>query len=75
MAEEFNPHEIVERFRLRAAAVKSRQIPPIEGQDRRYFIEQAKNDFFDYSLIADANVTLADGILTFQVDLRSDQAQ
>jgi len=68
--EEFDPAAMVERFRARAAAVRSRGLPPIEGPERKRFAEQAQIDFMDYAMIGDAEATLEDGILTLRVDLR-----
>lgn len=61
---------MIERFRARARAVKSRGIPPVEGPERRQFIEQMQLDFMDYAMLGDAEGSLDDGILTLRVDLR-----
>ena len=61
---------MIERFKQRAAAVKQRPVPPVAGEERQRFIEQAKVDFQDYALLAGSTATLVDGILTFTVDLR-----
>ncbi len=61
---------MLERFRGRAEAVRSRGLPPIEGPDRQRFKEQAQADFMDFAIIGDAEVTMEDGILTLRVDLR-----
>ena len=61
---------MVERFRARAAAVRSRGIPPIEGPDRKRYIEQAQLDFMDYAMIGDAEASIEGGFLTLRVDLR-----
>ena len=74
MSEAFDPAAMVERFRVRAAAVRNRGIPPIEGPDRRRFVEQAQLDFMDFAMLGDATATLEDGILTLRVDLRPDAA-
>jgi hypothetical protein len=58
------------RFRARASAVRKRSIPPIEGPDRKRFVDQARIDFLDYAMIGDAAATLDDGILTLRIDLR-----
>jgi len=58
------------RFRDRAAAVRSRGVPPIEGPDRKRFIEQAELDYMDFALLGDAEATLLDGLLTLRIDLR-----
>jgi hypothetical protein len=70
MPEEFDPNAMVERFRARAAAVRQRGIPPIEGPERKRFIEQARVDFMDYAILGDAEVSIEDGVLLLRVDLR-----
>ena len=70
MADEFDVDAMIERFRERAKAVRSRGVPPVEGPDRRRFIEQAKTDYLDYAMLADAQGAIEDGILTLRVDLR-----
>ncbi|HUY22295.1 MAG TPA: hypothetical protein VMV22_08125 [Acidimicrobiales bacterium] len=74
MPEEFDPAAMVGRFRARAAAVRSRGIPPVEGPERQRFVEQAQLDFMDYAMIGDAETSLDDGILTLRVDLRPEAA-
>jgi hypothetical protein len=71
---DFDPNAMVERFRARAAAVRSRGIPPIEGEDRKRYMEQAQLDFMDYAMLGDAEANLEDGILTLTVDLRPNDA-
>ncbi len=61
---------MVARFRDRAAAVRERGLPPVEGPERRRFMEQAQTDFMDFAMIGDAEASLEDGILTLRVDLR-----
>jgi hypothetical protein len=75
MAEEFDPAAMVERFRERARAVKNRGIPPLEGQERRRFMERMQIDFQDFAMIGDAEASLDDGVLTLRVDLRPRPAQ
>ena len=70
MAEQFDPQAMIERFRDRARAVKRRGLPPVEGPERRKFIEQSQVDFQDFAMIGDATATLDGGILPLQVDLR-----
>jgi hypothetical protein len=57
------------RFRERAAAVERRNMPPVAGEERARFIEQAQLDFQDFAIIADAQWSFADGILTLTIDL------
>ena len=70
MANELDLDAMLQRFRDRAAAVKGRNLPPIGGDERARFIEQAQNDFQDFGIIADAAATLDDGVLTLTIDLR-----
>jgi hypothetical protein len=70
MAEDFDPEAMIERFRERAQAVKSRPLPPVAGPDKKRFLERAQTDFMDFAIIGDAEATLEDGILTLRVDLR-----
>jgi len=70
MADALDLDAMLERFRDRAAAVKNRNLPPIGGEERARFIEQAQNDFQDFAIIGDAAATLDDGILTLTIDLR-----
>ncbi|MHB1534258.1 MAG: hypothetical protein ACYC1D_06540 [Acidimicrobiales bacterium] len=74
MAADFDPDAMVERFRARARAVRQRGIPPVEGPDRKRFVDQARIDFMDYAMIGDAKVDLRDGVLTLTVDLRPEAA-
>ena len=70
MAEELDVDAMIQRFRDRAKAVRSRGVPPLEGEDRKRFIEQARLDYMDYAMLGDAEAALEDGILTLRVDLR-----
>lgn len=70
MADDFDVEAMIVRFRERARAVRSRGVPPVEGPDRRRFIEQAKTDYLDYAMLGDAQGEITDGILTLRVDLR-----
>jgi hypothetical protein len=61
---------MLRRFRERADAVKDRPLPPVAGEERQRFIEQAELDYMDFAIVADASWTFDDGILTLQLDLR-----
>ncbi len=61
------------RFQARAKAVRQRGIPPVEGPDRKRFVDQARIDFLDYALIGDAHGELDDGILTLRIDLHAER--
>lgn len=61
---------MIERFRERARAVRSRGVPPLEGAERKRFIEQARLDYMDYAMLGDASAAVEDGFLVLRVDLR-----
>jgi hypothetical protein len=65
---------MIERFRDRANAVRTRGLPPIEGAERLRFKEQMQADFMDYAMLGDAQAELVDGILTLRIDLRPKDA-
>ncbi len=58
------------RFQARARAVRQRGLPPVEGPERKRFLDQARIDFQDYALVGDASGHIDDGILTLTIDLR-----
>ena len=66
---EFDVSAFIDRFSDRAAAVKERGIPPLEGEARRAFIKSAEQDFQDYSLVASAEFTVEDGALVLRIPL------
>jgi len=67
---EFDPQEMLARYKDRAASVRRRQIPPVEGEARKDFIRQAELDFQDFAMLGSAEVELVDGVLTLRIDLR-----
>lgn len=70
MPDDFDVQAMIERFRDRAKAVRSRGVPPVEGPERRRFIEQSQRDYMDFAMLADAEGSLEDGVLTLRIDLR-----
>lgn len=70
MAESLDLDAFINRFRERARAVKNRGVPPVEGPERRRFIEQMQQDYMDFAMLGDAEASLDDGILTLKIDLR-----
>ena len=61
--------EFLARFADRAAAVKERGVPPLEGEARKSFIESAEMDYLDYSLVASAAWAVEDGQLVLRIPL------
>ncbi len=70
MAEDFDVDAMVTRFKERAAAVRKRGVPPLEGDDRKRFMQRMQLDYQDYAMLGDATGVLDDGILTLRIDLR-----
>jgi hypothetical protein len=70
MAEELDVEAMIARFQARAKAVRQRGMPPLEGPERKRFVDQARIDFQDYAIIGDAVGHVEDGVLTLSVDLR-----
>jgi hypothetical protein len=66
----FDVDAFIERFRQRAAAVRERGIPPLEGQARRRYVEAAEADHTDYSLIASADWAVEGDHLVLRIPLR-----
>ncbi|MFM8835429.1 MAG: hypothetical protein ACKOFM_01005 [Actinomycetota bacterium] len=70
MAANFDPAEMIHRFRDRAASVKRRPLPPVAGEERQNFLSQAQIDFQDFAMVGDAQATIEDGVLILRIDLR-----
>jgi hypothetical protein len=70
MAEGFDIDAMTTRFRERAAAVRQRGMPPVEGPERQMIIERMELDYMDFAILGDADGNVEDGILTLRVDLR-----
>lgn len=70
MGDQLDVEAMLERFRARARAVKQRNLPPVEGEQRREFIRQSQLDFQDFAIVGDATATLDDGVLILRIDLR-----
>jgi hypothetical protein len=70
MADGLDVDAMVTRFRERAAAVKRRPLPPVAGEERARFVQQAQTDYRDFAIIGDAVGVIEDGFLVLRVDLR-----
>jgi hypothetical protein len=70
MGDQLDIDAMLKRFRDRAHAVKTRPLPPVAGEERTKFIQQAQNDYQDFAIIGDAEASLEDGVLVLRVDLR-----
>ena len=61
---------MLQRCRDRAAAGRTRTLPPVGGEERQRFIDQAQDDLMDFGIVGDAEAILDDGVLTLRIDLR-----
>ncbi len=69
---QLNVDDFIKRFQDRAAAVKERGIPPLEGQARRQWIASAEDDYMDYSLVGRAEWSVEDDALVLRIPLSSE---
>ena len=63
---EFNPDDMIARFRERAEVGGGTMGSGIAQR----FLQAATVDFQDFAMLADASATLEDGILRLEIDLR-----
>lgn len=70
MGESLDVEAMLKRFQDRAHAVRSRPLPPVAGEERSRFIEQAQIDFQDFAMVGDADGAIEDGVLVLRIDLR-----
>ena len=68
---EFDVDQMLERFRERAQAVRERPLPPVAGEERKRFIEQAEADHLDFALVGSAKWAVEDGELVLRIPLSS----
>lgn len=70
MPDELDVDAMIQRFRDRAQAVRSRPLPPVAGEERAKFVRQAQVDFQDFAIVGDAAGSFEDGVLVLRIDLR-----
>jgi hypothetical protein len=75
MGDALDVDALINRFRERAVAVKRRPLPPVAGEERQRFLEQAQIDYMDFAMLGDATGTVEDGFLVLRVDLRPPDAK
>ncbi len=66
---QFDVDAMVQRYQERAAAVKDRPLPPVAGEERKRFIEQAERDYTDFALIGNALWSVEDDHLVLRIPL------
>jgi len=70
MGESLDVEAMIKRFQDRAHAVRNRPLPPVAGEERTRFIEQAQIDYQDFAMVGDATAEIEDGVLVLRIDLR-----
>jgi hypothetical protein len=70
MGDSLDVDAMIQRFRDRAQAVRSRPLPPVAGEERMRFVRQAEADFQDFAIVGDAEASIEDGVLVLRIDLR-----
>lgn len=68
---QFDVDAMIERFAVRAAAVKDRPLPPVAGEERKRFVEQAQTDYTDFALLSKASWAVDEGKLVLSIPLTS----
>lgn len=69
VAERLDVDAMIARYRGRAEAVRNRSLPPVAGEERRRFIQQAEEDYMDYSLVGAARWSVEEGHLVLRIPL------
>ena len=65
----FDVDAMLNRYKDRAAAVKNRPLPPVAGDERKQFIDQAQADYTDFSLVAGAKWNVENEHLVLRIAL------
>lgn len=68
---EFDVDAMIERYKGRAKAVKDRPLPPVAGDERQKFIQQAELDYTDFALIGSSRWSVEDNELVLRIPLAS----
>jgi hypothetical protein len=67
----FDVDAMLKRYQQRAQAVRDRPLPPVAGEERKKFIDQAETDYTDYALVANASWEIDDTHLILRIPLKS----
>jgi hypothetical protein len=66
----FDVDAMIERYAERAKAVRERPLPPVAGEERKMFVDQAEADYTDFALLASASWEIDDTHLVLRIPLR-----
>ena len=66
---QFDVDAMLRRYKERAKAVKERPLPPVAGEERQRFVDQANTDYTDFALISTASWEVEDNHLVLRIPL------
>lgn len=66
----FDVDAMLQRYKERAQAVRDRPLPPVAGEERKKFLNQAETDYTDYALVASASWEIDDAHLVLKIPLQ-----
>jgi len=66
---QFDVDAMLRRYEERAKAVKERPLPPVAGEERKRFVDQANTDYTDYALVSTASWEVEDNHLVLRIPL------
>lgn len=69
---QFDVDAMLKRYAERAQAVRDRPLPPVAGEERKKFINQAEIDYTDFALVASASWEIDDAHLVLRIPLKGD---
>lgn len=66
---QFDVDGMLRRYKERAKAVKERPLPPVAGEERQRFVDQANTDYTDFALVSTASWEVEDNHLVLRIPL------
>ena len=67
---QFDVDAMLTRYGERARAVRDRPLPPVAGEERQKFLDQAQTDYTDFALVANAVWELDETHLILKIPLQ-----
>jgi hypothetical protein len=67
---QFDVDAMLKRYMERAKAVRDRPLPPVAGEERKKFIDQAETDYTDFALVASASWEIDNNHLVLKIPLQ-----
>lgn len=67
---QFDVDAMLSRYQERAVAVRDRPLPPVAGDERQKFVEQAQTDYTDFALVGNASWEIDETHLILRIPLQ-----